>query len=88
MTINHDKEVKVPAWIFSVIVPILITIFGYSIAVTKANAMTSAQVEQMQSRIDYLEKTKASTERVEDLIGTLIRIEMKLDNYIQHDTGK
>jgi len=81
MTIEK-KELTIPSWVVSLIVPLIITVIGYTIGIIKINTQTVTEIDHLKSEVIRLDGAKAGAQRVEDMQNTLIRIENKIDNYI------
>lgn len=86
----EKKEITVPSYLITAIVSILITVIGYAIGITKVAAQTETKVNSIEMGIIRLDNSKASVEAVDaitlrenDMQQSLLRIENKLDNFIQ-----
>ena len=82
MTVEQ-KELKVPAWVISVLTPILLAVIGYTIGLTSINAKASAEVSILKEDVVRIEADKAEESVVNMVHQSLIRIEGKLDAHIQ-----
>ena len=88
MTIDR-RDLKIPAWVLSIIIPLVIAIVGYAIGISTVSARSEIRLDHLHEEVIELNEKKASDERVngvetllESVQGTVIRIETKLDEHI------
>jgi len=86
MTIDR-KDVKIPAWLLSIVIPLVIAIVGYAIGISSVSARSETRLDHLHEEVLELNEKKASDERVDgiqttldDVKGTVIRIEQHILN--------
>lgn len=79
------QEIKVPIWLFTLIVGTLISIasFTYSFAADFSKCKTTVEIHT--TEINALKTTKVDKELTDKVFKALERIENKLDNHIAKD---
>ena len=70
MTIN-SKNIIIPSWLISVLMPVLIAGVGYAIGIGRIDAKTEVKIEHLHEEVIELKTTKASDEKVDGVIQRL-----------------
>jgi peptidoglycan hydrolase CwlO-like protein len=84
MTIQQEKSIKVPVWLFSTAMPILISAISYFVVTSNSNARSQVQIQQLQAEISELKANKTDIKVFELLQAQMNRIEGKLDSYMKN----
>lgn len=79
MTVDKREEVKVPVWLISVIVSLLITGFSTWGIISAKSATLEIRASHNENNIENLRKEKASIDQFNMLYDKLNKIELKID---------
>ena len=79
MTIEK-REITIPSWVISAIIPIIITVAGYTVGITRINVRAETDIANIKINVERLDKDKANKEMVDVIYETLKRVELKIDN--------
>ena len=79
------QEIKIPIWLFTLIVGTLISIASFTYSFAGDFSKYKTTVEMHSEEIISLKQNKVDKELVDKVFKTLERIENKLDNHISKD---
>jgi hypothetical protein len=77
MTID-SRAVRIPSWVISVVVPLVIVILGYFFGLNSISAKTEVRVDHLHEEVVELKAGKASSEKVEGVITRLDDMQQSL----------
>ncbi len=87
--VNVKGSISIQKWVIMLLVPLMVTLMGFTINVVMANTTTKERVninevhiEKNTTDIEVLESQKVDKETINRVYNTLDRIENKLDQYI------
>ena len=83
MTFATPKEIRIPVWLFTILVPLIIMIAGYFMTNAKLSATYGTKLENTEKAIIKLENGKADKDVYDMLKTQLDRIETKLDKHLE-----
>ena len=87
MTIDKDRFVKIPIWLVSIVLPLLIAAFAGFVTDQVMSAGDRKQIEVNTKRLDYIPyqlENKVDRREFEIFKDQLNRIEDKLDNHMSN----
>jgi hypothetical protein len=84
MTVDRTKFIKIPIWLFSVLLPLLIAIVTSVIAYSASSAEDSTRIDGLEKNVDKLDGTKVDKEVFDLVLKKLDSIEKKLDEHINN----
>lgn len=82
-TSSGQPCIRVPVWLLSVLIPVIITIIGYSSYQIKTQSRILSTLEQHTEEIKELKTSRAYNIEVSTMRGQLNRIEDKVDKLMR-----
>ena len=84
MTIDKDRCVKIPIWLVSIVLPIVITLITSYMVITNKTAKLEADNEYNKHQIEILHQSKANQETIQLVLTKLNDIDKKLEDHISN----
>jgi len=79
MTIEHEKEIRIPVWVVSIVIPLVISILSFVFTMSATSSKYGVKINRNEKEIEVLKTQKTDNKTVDMIVIQLNRIENKLD---------
>ena len=85
MTFDRREVIKIPVWLVSILLPMLISAIVAISVFAAGKATLDEKVKQTESSIEKLDAKKTDRTEMNMILLQLSRIEKKVDDHASHD---